>query len=350
MQHEYQLTNGDVLVASVLEPGEGRGTTGHHLEIHQFLTRPFDPWLVDTEVSFLERFLSGTADASLADTLIIGRIDDAVVGTVWHATHRESGELGGYGFVLTHPQHRGKGIAQRLTELSIQRFWDSGGQASYLGTANPVAEHIYKKSGYAPFNGMTMRAVRPGTDPDSFDDQFFARHGDGEIRDIELGDIGAYTGLLMTPKARGWIVRDFSEAIFYAPPAIESAMCLRPFYNAFEHKEANSSNVWKVLVNARSRLVCSANLFVPTSIPLNASATLEFQTTPAYFDRTTAVIDAVLDDAATHNISTVRAYAITTDRQDVLSASGFVPETVRIAELDLGDHLADLTVMRRDLT
>ena len=71
MQHEYQLTNGDVLVASVLEPGEGRGTTGHHLEIHQFLTRPFDPCLVDSLVSFLDRFLSVTAVASLVDTLII---------------------------------------------------------------------------------------------------------------------------------------------------------------------------------------------------------------------------------------------------------------------------------------
>jgi GNAT superfamily N-acetyltransferase len=350
MQPEYQLTNGDALVVSVLAPGDGRGTTARHLEIHQFLARPFDPSWGKGVDSFLERFLAGTADVSLADTLIVGRIDDVVVGTVWHATHRESGELGGYGYVLTHPAHRGKGIAQRLTELSIQRFWDSGGQASYLGTANPIAEHIYKKSGYAPFNGMTMRAVRPGTDPASFDDQFFARDGEGEIRDIELGDIGAYTGLLMTPKARGWIVRDFSEAIFYAPPAIESAMCLRPFYNSFARKETNPSNVWKVLINACSRLVCSANLFVPTSMPLSASATLEFQTTPAYLDRTTAVIDAVLNDAATRKIRTVRAYAITTDRQDVLSASGFVTETVRMAELDLGDHLADLTVMRRDLT
>ena len=350
MQHEYQLTNGDVLVVRVLAPGEGRGTTAHHLEIHQFLTQPFDPSWGRGVDSFLERFLSGTADASLADTFIVGRIDDAVVGTVWHATHRESGELGGYGYVFTHPQHRGKGIAQRLTELSIQRFWDSGGQASYLGTVNPVAEHVYGKAGYVGFNGKTMRAVRPGTDPDSFDDQFFARHGDGEIRDIELGDIGAYTGLLMTPKARGWIVRDFSEAIFYAPPRIESTKCLGPFYNSFARHETSPSNIWKVLINARSRLVCSANLFVPTRMPLRASATLEFQTTPAYFDRTTAVIDAVLDDAATHNIRTVRAYAVTTDRQDVLSASGFVRETVRMAELDLGDHLANLTIMSRDLT
>ena len=75
-------------------------------------------------------------------------------------------EMGGYGFVFTDPAQRGKGVAQRLTELAIQGFWSAGGQVSYLGTINPVAQHVYEKHGFCPYNGLTMRALRPGTQPD----------------------------------------------------------------------------------------------------------------------------------------------------------------------------------------
>ena len=185
--------------------------------------------MVPTEGAFLAEFLAGTHDPSLADTMLIGRIDGTIVGTAWHGTDRDLPEMGGYGFVFTDPAQRGKGVAQRLTELAIQGFWSAGGQVSYLGTMNPVAQHVYEKHGFCPYNGLTMRALRPGTKPDGFDDRFFSRAGAGEIRDIRMGDLAAYTGLLMLPEPREWIVRDYTEAILYAPPTVEAGGCLRPF-------------------------------------------------------------------------------------------------------------------------
>lgn len=349
MEKVFALPNGEELVASVLGPGEGRGTGAAQLEAYGFLTRPFDPWMVPTEGGFLAEFLAGSHDPSLADTMLIGRIDGTIVGTAWHGTDRDLPEMGGYGFVFTDPEQRGKGVAQRLTELAIQGFWAAGGQVSYLGTVNPVAQHIYEKHGYRHYNGLTYRALRPGTDADAFDESFFGRAGDGEIRDIRMGDLGAYTGLVMLLEPQDWIVRDYTEAMFYAPPEVQASGCLRPFFNSMTRHATSSANAWKVLVNDRGRLVASANLWAPTHAPVRGNAIMEFQAAPAYVDRATAVVEAALADAAAHGVRAVRAYASGEARQDVLREAGFVSEVVHQADLDLGDRRADVTVMRRDL-
>ena len=349
MDEVFALPNGERLVASVLGPGEGRGTTAVQHEAYSFLTRPFDPWMVPTEGSFLAEFLAGTHDPSLADTMLIGRIDGTIVGTAWHGTERDLPEMGGYGFVFTEPAHRGKGVAQRLTELAIQGFWEAGGHVSYLGTVNPVAQHIYEKHGYRHYNGLTLRALRPGTDPATFDERFFSRAGDGEIRDIRLGDLGAYTGLVMLPEPREWIVRDYAEAMFYAPPAVQASGCLRPFFNSMSRHTTSSANAWKVLTNDRGRMVASANLLASIHAPVRGNATLEFQAAPDYVDRAGAVIEAALDHAAASDVRAVRAYGSAEARLEVLREAGFVPEVVHRADLDLGERRADVTVMRRDL-
>ena len=349
MDEALTLANGERLVVSVLGPGEGRSATAVQLEVYNFLTRPFDPWMVPTEGAFLAQFLAGTHDPSLADTMLIGRINGSIVGTAWHATDRDLPEVGGYGFVLTDPAQRGKGVAQRLTELAIQGFWSAGGQVSYLGTMNPVAQHVYEKHGYRPYNGLTMRALRPGANADGFDDRYFSRAGVGQIRDLRLGDMAAYTGLLMLPEPRDWIVRDYTEAILYAPPTVEAGGCLRPFYNSMTRHTTSPANAWKVLINDRGRLVASANLWAPIHATVRANAALEFQAAPAYVDRAGAVIEAALGHAAAHDVRVVRAHASAEARQDVLREAGFVPEVVHPADLDLGGRRADVTVMRRDL-
>ena len=88
MEKVFALPNGEELVASVLGPGEGRGTGAAQQETYSFLTRPFDPWMVPAEGGFLAEFLAGTHDPSLADTMLVGRIDGTVVGTAWHGTSR----------------------------------------------------------------------------------------------------------------------------------------------------------------------------------------------------------------------------------------------------------------------
>ena len=137
MDEAFALANGERLVVSVLGPGEGRGVTAVQLDAYNFLTRPFDPWMVPTEGAFLAEFLAGTHDPSLADTMLIGRIDGTIVGTAWHGTDRDLPEMGGYGFVFTDPAQRGKGVAQRLTELAIRGILVSRRSGQLPGNHEP---------------------------------------------------------------------------------------------------------------------------------------------------------------------------------------------------------------------
>ena len=349
MDITHRLTSGETLTMDVLAPGEGRGDTPANREIWTFMTRPFDPWMTPSEAAYAASILGGMDDGSLHNYVYVARIEGAIVGTALHATARDSHAIGGYGNVLTEPAQRGKGIAQILTEHSTRQFWDDGGRAIYLGTVNPVAQHVYQKFGYQPYNGLAMRALRAGESPDRFDAEYFGTNGDVQVRDAALGDIAAYTALLLAHEPRAWIVRDFTEGIFYAPPAVQASGCLRPFYNTFSRHEANPANQFKLLVTERRRVVGAASVQRPLVGALGDQAVLEFACYPTYQPRLALLLDTALEAAGQAGARRVRAYAAGDERGAVLGEVGFRHEASLTDALDLGDRRVDVRIFSRDL-
>ena len=349
MEASHTLNNGERLDITVLGPGEGRGDTVSNRELWWFIIQPFNPWTSPAENELVARVLCGAADDSLHDYLFIGRINDEVVGTVWHGTSSNTHEMGGYGFVRTDPEHRGKGVAQALTKLSVEQFWADGGRAMYLGTVAPDAAHVYEKFGYRRYNGIAMRALRPGLDPEGFEDEHFAHDGAPLARDATLGDIGSYPALTLSSAPKDWLIRDFTEGMFYYPPDIFASSCLRPFISSVLRREANPANQFKMLVSRRDRVVASANLFVPQAAALHGEATLEFQCYPTYRGELSSFLGAVLVDGREAGIRRVRAHAASDGRGAALAEIGFKMESVLAGYLQVGDQAVDVSVMRRDL-
>ncbi|MBM4437885.1 MAG: GNAT family N-acetyltransferase, partial [Actinobacteria bacterium] len=335
MLTSQRLKDGSTLAVSELGPGEGRGDTPETRAIWDFIARPFDPWMAPAEAQWLVRFLAGSTTPQLRDYLYVGRVDGRIVGTAWHATSAATPEIGAYGFVLTDAGWRGRGIAQILTERSSARFWADGGQAIYLGTVNPVARHVYAKAGYGPYNGLAMRAVRPGRAPDAFDREYYAADGPVQVRPATIGDLGGYTALLLAHEPVDWRLRDHTEAIFYAPPALTATGCLRAFYNSLLRHEGNPANQFLVLVTSRHRIVASANLAGPAAGGLRGTATLEFQCYPTYRARLGALLSATLDAARAAGVRLVRAYADGPGRLEALAEAGFAVESVAGARCTL---------------
>ncbi len=58
--------------------------------------------------------------------------------------------------LATHPDHRGKGIAQRLLAENLAEF-DERGIPAYLESTNPANNHRYARAGFEPLGGF--RAV-----------------------------------------------------------------------------------------------------------------------------------------------------------------------------------------------
>ena len=350
MESTHTLKTGERLDVTTLGPGEGRGDTAANRELWWFIVQPFDPWTSPGENELVARALRGATDDSLHDVLIVGRIDGEIVGTVWHGTSRNTREVGGYGFVRTDPAHRGKGIAQTLTRLSLERFWADGGLVIYLGTVAPDAAHVYEKHGYRRYNGIAMRALRSGSDPNTFDGEYFAHDGSAPLaRDAGFGDIGGYPALMLSPEPRDWRIRDFTEAIFYDPPEVQSGSCLRPFVSSMLRRETHPANRFKVLVTRRDRLVAAAGLFTATAAPLDGSATLEVLCHPGYSGELSSFLGAVLAEGREAGVRTVRAYASGESRGAALATVGFSTESTLSRHLQCGDRAVDVTVLRRDL-
>jgi GNAT superfamily N-acetyltransferase len=59
--------------------------------------------------------------------------------------------------LATHPDHRGRGVGQRLL-AEILRNWDALGVPSYLESTNPANDHRYERAGFRRIGGFT--AVR----------------------------------------------------------------------------------------------------------------------------------------------------------------------------------------------
>ena len=349
MDSTHTLKTGERLDVTTLGPGEGRGDTPENREVWWFAIQPFDPWTSPGENELMARALRGAVDDSLHDYLFVGRIDGEIVGSVWHGTSSNTREVGGYGFVRTDPAHRGKGVAQTLTRLSVEQFWADGGRAIYLGTVAPDAAHIYEKYGYRRYNGIAMRALRPGLDAETFDKDYFAHDGAPLARDAGFGDIGAYPALMLSPEPRDWRVRDFTEAIFYDPPEVQSGSCLRPFVSSMLRRETHPANRLKVLVSRRDRIVAAAGLFTAPAPALDGTATLEVLCHPAYGGELSSFLGAVLAEGREAGVRTVRAYASGDSRSAALGALGFTVESTLSGYLRCGDRAVAVTVLRRNL-
>ncbi|MFP3465559.1 GNAT family N-acetyltransferase [Leifsonia sp. SIMBA_070] len=61
--------------------------------------------------------------------------------------------------LATHPDHRGRGIGQRLLADTLARFGAEGVPA-YLESTNPANDHRYERAGFRPVGGF--RAVLDG--------------------------------------------------------------------------------------------------------------------------------------------------------------------------------------------
>jgi ribosomal protein S18 acetylase RimI-like enzyme len=56
--------------------------------------------------------------------------------------------------LATHPDHRGRGIGQRLLAEDL-RGWDGSGVPAYLESTNPGNDHRYERAGFRRLGGFT---------------------------------------------------------------------------------------------------------------------------------------------------------------------------------------------------
>jgi GNAT superfamily N-acetyltransferase len=76
----------------------------------------------------------------------------AALDALWERfeeSHPDEDPLAYLSLLATHPDHRGRGIAQQLLADDL-RTWDARGIPQYLESTNPANDHRYARAGFAP--------------------------------------------------------------------------------------------------------------------------------------------------------------------------------------------------------
>jgi GNAT superfamily N-acetyltransferase len=124
------LTLGATAIASWTPPGENELSKEQEDRIVEILTEALEPGDMDALLELFARF---------------------------DAAHPHDQPHAYLGFLATHPDHRGHGIAQQLLAENLKEL-DARGVPAYLESTNPVNNHRYERLGFRPVT--TFESVR----------------------------------------------------------------------------------------------------------------------------------------------------------------------------------------------
>lgn len=180
--------------------------------------------------------LSGEENEDNLDIYYLVRYAKKIVATAHCTIPRNHARLGGLGEVVTIPEYRGRGLAQKLCRHSIDEFEAAGGEAFFLGTGNPVAARVYGRAGWKFLsNSNVMLRVTGGCDPQEYIKNYF-RKGANLPTEIVEGGPGQRVGMIpLIVQPHEWVALDANAGLFSTRVRRQtSCMGLYPQYEKIE--------------------------------------------------------------------------------------------------------------------
>ena len=343
-QHQAPLANGETLAVEV-RLNEDFGPTPGNAAVRDFIVRPDEPWFSIAEREWLHHVLRGDFVSTSFDAVFVGRLGGESVGALWYGTHASHPDLGVFGYVLTDPAHRGKGVSSELTRIAAQHFLDRGGRLLYLGTGNPVAHHIYEKSGFRDYNGHVMRLSTSDKDASALDAQYFAGAGPAQVREAVPGDYARLTALYVSPET--WFTRDFREGLLN-DPSQEQARC-NSCWAAIALRKRSDRDAQLVLESPSGAIVGAA-ILTHGGAPATAHlAEVELIVHPTHEAQGGKLLAELADRARQAGTRTLTCLTASCDdaKISLLSEAGFVQEARIRHYLRVGEDRLDLAILRR---
>jgi GNAT superfamily N-acetyltransferase len=168
-------------------------------------------WQAIFEVDFpgLSEILSGNDIQNHRDIVYLARKEGKIASTCRLTISRSDPRIGGLAEVATHPEHRGKNLGFELCQWAAKEFDESGGQANFLGTVNPIAAKLYAKLGWRYLAGTkVMVRVSSGKAPEEFLVDYFRNDQDLPVK-IESGSsVFRVTMIPLILRPHDWMILD----------------------------------------------------------------------------------------------------------------------------------------------
>jgi len=266
------------------------------------------------------RVLAGGYQDISHDVFFAGLLDDRIVGTSWYGAPKDTLDVATYGRIITHQDHRRKGIATVLCALPVDEFRDLGGSAMYLGTGrtNP-ARLIYERLGFAHYNyiedaATIMRVIFSGN-TEAFEDDYYRPGCETVLRPIHAGDLARAEILLNLPL---WAVKDSSLGIIYNTP-FEGA-----FFDILAHIEKPTESGFSLVTRHHERMMGMA--YTAAAPGAQAGQThvryLEFLVHPNYTDRGAELL-TMTEQCSSAEVFIARVAAADRDKHRIIEAAGY---------------------------
>ena len=345
---ERTLPGGERLLVEFFEPGE-QVAPGVVEEITNFVIQveDLDSWTSVAESLYLKRCMRSDFTGTSLDPLFLGRIEGEIVGDVGCQLARDQAELGSLGWVFTKPEQRGKGISSCLTEFAVEWFEQSGGLCMQLGTANPIAHHVYEKYGFRDYNGHVMRRLSGSRDAKEFDEYLFADSGISVVRRADWGDASRVAALYAAPHP--WLIQDHQEGLFSHPTLVT-----KRYFSIFPSlmlRADRPGGALYVLECPGHRLVGAAALLPQEGECQGHLGRLDFLIRPNHLGQGRELLQTVMDEAAQGGITTVLAYFASCDQEKMELADqvGLRSLATVTAHFRVGEEQLDLRIYHREL-
>lgn len=149
-----------------------------------------------TDYSWPEAMHGDYSEDLVIASVLIRRNGDAVSTATIHFARRQP-EVAVLGGVLTHPAHRGRGLAGHAIERAVTLAADAGCRICLLGTTR-TPRNVYQKHGFVWLNGAVMRR---GFGAEDFEKNYFEPNQPVSVRDASWGDLPGISLLLAEPMA-----------------------------------------------------------------------------------------------------------------------------------------------------
>ncbi len=342
------LAGGETLSVEFFEPTD-LVAPGVVEEITNFVIQveDLDSWTSVAESFYLKWCVRGDFAGTSLDPFFLGRIEGEIVGDVGCQVARDQPELGSLGWVFTKPAQRGKRISSCLTEFAVQWFEQRGGLCMQLGTANPIAHHVYEKYGFRDYNGHVMRRLSGGREAEEFDQYLFDDCGIPEVRRADWGDASRVAALYAAPHP--WLIQDHQEGLF-SHPTLETKRYFSIFPSLMLRADRAGGSL-HVLECSGHRLVGAAALLPQEGECQAHVGRLDFLIRPNHLGQGRELLQTVIEEAARGGVTTVLAYFASCDQEKMGLAEqvGLRPGATLPAHFRLGDEQFDLRIYSREL-
>jgi GNAT superfamily N-acetyltransferase len=339
----YTLKTGETLRVTSI-PAAGAGLSQQRLEtVHDLIVQPRTPWFSAAERKHLDGALRGSFRGVARDHFVVGWIGEEAVGNVYYGTADGLPDIGLMAYVITAPEHRGKGICSALARVAVDCFVGEGGVCLHLGTNNPAARNVYQGCGFRAYNGQVMRYLRPGLAWDGFDDDYYAWAGPAQVRPGQWGDLARVGALYVAPHR--WFVKDYPQRI-YSHPAIVHQRCGSILPSMMDNAIEGEGGLW-VLENPAGRIVGAATATRWDSKAQGHAPVLDLLVAPSYVRQAAELLLAVLEAQLAAGAEQVQIYIASCDREKagLVRNIGFRHEATLAGQFRAGTDCYDLDIL-----